>query len=144
MDFGYQLKRIDDLMHKDANKMLEKEGVTFSQHHVLVYLIKKDDKTATLKEIEKFFKVSQASMAGVVKRLEEKEFVKSFYKENDKRIKYVSLTDKGIKVVKKSHEHMLEKEGKMRSLYTDEEIKRLEEFLNRLYLFLESEDKNER
>lgn len=144
MDFGYQLKRIDDLMHKDANKMLEKEGVTFSQHHVLVYLIKKDDKTATLKEIEKFFKVSQASMAGVVKRLEEKEFVKSFYKENDKRIKYVSLTDKGMEVVKKSHEHMLEKESKMRSLYTDEEIKKMEEFLTRLYLFLESEDKNER
>lgn len=143
MDFGYQLKRIDDLMHKDANNMLEKEGVTFSQHHVLVFLAKREDRTATLKEIEKFFKVSQATMAGIVKRLEEKGFVKSYYKENDKRIKYVSISKKGEDVCKISHQYILNKEKKISSLYSKEELEKLEELLTRLYMFLESESSNE-
>lgn len=139
MDIGYRFKRINDLLHKRTNNMLESYGITFSQHHVLLYINCKDDKTCKLKTIEKYFNVSQATMAGIVKRLEEKELLKSFYKEDDKRIKYVSLTKKGEELCLVTDEYVRDLEGKMLSLYTEEEMNNFISYLDRLYKYLEVE-----
>lgn len=140
MDIGYRLKRIDDLMHKDANNMLDEHGVTFSQHHVLKYLDCAKDNTVPLKELERFFHVSQASMAGIVKRLEEKNYVTCFYKEDDKRIKYVMLSSEGKKISELSKKYIKKKEEKIISIYTKEELEQFYEYLDRLYKFLGGEN----
>lgn len=143
MDTGYRLKRINDLLHKRANNMLEKYGVTFSQHHVLLYVNCKEDKTCKLKEIEKFFNVSQATMAGLVKRLEEKNLLNCFYKENDKRIKYVSLSEKGQEMCNLTDAYVKDLEKKILDLYSEEEMNQFVDYLDRLYDFLEKGDSND-
>lgn len=142
MDTGYRLKRINDLLHKRANNMLEKYGITFSQHHVLLYVNCKDDKTCTLKEIEKYFNVSQATMAGIVKRLEEKELLDCFYKENDKRVKYVSLSKQGQLMCNITHDYVRELEKNILNLYSEEEMNNFVNYLDRLYEYLEKGDNN--
>ena len=57
MDIGFRIKKINDLMEKQVNAMLEELGLTFSQHHVLIYLIHHDKEPDSLKELEKHFRV---------------------------------------------------------------------------------------
>ena len=37
VDIGFRIKKIDDLLCKKADETMQKMGVTFSQHHTLVY-----------------------------------------------------------------------------------------------------------
>ncbi len=142
VDIGFRIKKVDDLLSKQADRSMQEMGVTFTQHHVLIYLVHQKDHTSTLKEMEHSFKVSQATMAGIVKRMEEKEFVESFGSETDKRIKLVRLTSKGEDICKVSRKLMQEGENRMRSLYSDEEMMRFEEYLDRLLNLLDKEDKH--
>ena len=142
-DIGLRIKRIDNLLLKQADKMLNEIGITFAQHHVLVYLVHQKNHTSTFKEAESNFKVSQATMVGLIKRLEEKGFVKSFVSDKDKRIKLLSLTKKGEEVCLYSKKSIKKGEEKMRSIFKEEEMKEFEEYLDRLYEYLNKEGKND-
>lgn len=133
LSLGIKLKMINDLMHKDMNRMLEESDITIVQHHVLVYLEKSEDKTVPLKELEKKFNVAQATMAGIVKRLELKEFVNTYYSEKDRRIKYVTLTKKGSLILKQSFMHVQNTEHKLKETFTKEELDLFVSFLDRLH-----------
>ncbi len=140
VDIGFRFKKINDLLCKKADETMQGLDVTYSQHHVLVYLIRSENKTASLKTLEKKFRVSQATMAGIVKRLEEKEVVTSYTLPNDKRIKMVTLTEKGISICNRSRELMIMSENKMKALYTKEELDTFVSYLDRLYKALNEED----
>ncbi len=140
IDVGFRFKKIDDLLQKRADETMRELDVTFTQHHVLVYLVHCENNTSTLKAIEKEFKVSQATMAGIVIRLEEKGMVESYTLPSDKRIKMVTLTEKGLAVCKRSRELCIMAEEKIKSIYTEEEMNNFIEYLNRLYSLLSKED----
>lgn len=140
VDIGFRFKKINDLLCKKADETMQGLDVTYSQHHVLVYLIRSENQTASLKTLEKKFRVSQATMAGIVKRLEEKEVVTSYTLPNDKRIKMVQLTEKGAGICERSRELMIMSENKMKALYTKEELDTFVSYLDRLYKALNEED----
>lgn len=71
-----KIKKINDLMYKFGNQELKKIDLTFSQFHALVYLEHCENGEATLKQLEAHFKVAQATMAGIISRLECKGYVK--------------------------------------------------------------------
>ena len=132
VDIGYRIKKIDDLLCKKADTQMQEMGVTFSQHHILVYLIHCQDHTASLKQMEHQFCVSQATMAGIARRMEEKKVISSFTLPDDRRVKMVRLTDKGIDICEKSRKLMEKSEMKMRSLYSVEEMAAFDKYLDRL------------
>ncbi len=140
VDIGFRIKKINDLLCKRADKTMQDMGVTFSQHHVLVFLVHQENHTSTMKELEHSFMVSQATMAGIVKRMEEKKYIRSYYSENDRRIKYVCLTKNGEEICEKTHALMQKCEKKMQSLYTKEEMMAFDEYLDRLFDLLDKED----
>lgn len=140
VDIGFRIKKINDLLCKRADQTMQEMGVTFSQHHVLVYLVQQVNHTSTMKELERAFMVSQATMAGIVKRMEEKNYIRSYYSENDRRIKYVCLTKNGEEICEKSHTLMKKCEKKMQDLYTKEEMMAFDEYLDRLFDLLDKED----
>lgn len=140
VDIGFEFKKINDLLQKKADQTMQELDITFVQHHVLVYLIHRDNHTSSLKQIEKEFKVSQATMAGIVMRMEEKQVVSSYTLENDKRIKMVKITEKGIAICEKSREMMINAEKKIKACYSDEEMRNFIDYLDRLYKLLNKED----
>lgn len=140
LDIGFRLKKINDALTKNADRMMKEMDVTFSQHHVLVYLDHQEDKKSTLKNIEHTFHVSQATVAGIAKRMEEKKLIAYFSDPNDKRIKWVKLTDEGLKICEKSKVMMKETEKKMKSLFSEEEMKDFEEYLDRIFEALDKEE----
>lgn len=68
----------------------------------MLYLKHTKDNTATLKDIKKSFEFSQATMAGVISKLDKNGYVKTFISEKDHRKKKVILSDKGLKRSEKS------------------------------------------
>lgn len=133
MDLGLQVKKINDLMEKRANQAMLEEDLTFSQHHVLVCLMKTEGHSMTLKQLEKHFRVAQATMAGIVKRLESKELVKCTADPQDRRIKVVTLTPGGEESCRRSYRYMKSGEEKMMERLSGAEKEELNRLLTIVY-----------
>ena len=89
------VKEIQNLEEKLLNNALKNQDITLSQAKVLALLLENPDHQATLKHIEKGLDLSQSVTAGIVVRMEQKNYVVSFGDATDKRIKIVRITSLG-------------------------------------------------
>jgi DNA-binding MarR family transcriptional regulator len=137
------LKKINDQMYKKANQELQKHNMTFSQIHVLFSLDQAEKNTLSLKELEKQFEVAQATMAGLVSRLEGKGLVEGRTNPRDKRIKLVHLTPAGRKFIKAHAADMHANNAGLVSHMSPQDQTELLRLLNILYETLrKNEEKN--
>ena len=118
---GTLLKQIHDIMEKNANNVLREQNLTISQSGVLVLLDEKEGKTASFKELEKEFGVSQPTMAGILNRLVQKDLVEILTDSEDKRIRKAHLTQKGADKCKEGYKHMNSAEEQLLKSLTDDE-----------------------
>lgn len=118
---GAVLKQINDIMEKNANNALRKQDLTISQSGVLVMLDEKEEKTATFKDLEKYFGVSQPTMVGLLNRLEQKDLIEILDDPDDKRIRRAHLTRRGSDKCKEGYKHMKAAEELLLSSLTAEE-----------------------
>lgn len=93
-DIGYLLKVIQDGMERRMNQFLKPVDLTSSQVHVLKYLGSRGEEKVTQKQIEEYLQVSHPTVVGILKRLEQKGFVRTEFEGNDRRRKYVYRTHK--------------------------------------------------
>ena len=126
---GTLLKQIHDIMEKNANNVLREQDLTISQSGVLVLLDEKEEKTASFKELEKDFGVSQPTMAGILSRLVQKDFVEVLTDSEDKRIRKAHLTQKGADKCKEGYKHMNSAEEQLLKSLTDDEKKEFNRLL---------------
>ena len=118
---GTLLKQIHDIMEKNANNILREQELTISQSGVLVLLDEKEGKTASFKELEKDYGVSQPTMVGILNRLVQKDFVEVLTDSEDKRIRKAHLTQKGADKCKEGYKHMNSAEEQLLKSLTDDE-----------------------
>ena len=126
---GTLLKQIHDIMEKNANNVLREQDLTISQSGVLVLLDEKEGKTASFKELEKEFGVSQPTMVGILNRLVQKDFVEVLTDSEDKRIRKAHLTQKGADKCKEGYKHMNSAEEQLLRSLTDDEKKEFNRLL---------------
>ena len=126
---GTLLKQIHDIMEKNANNVLREQDLTISQSGVLVLLDEKEGKTASFKELEKDFGVSQPTMVGILNRLVQKDFVEVLTDSEDKRIRKAHLTQKGADKCKEGYKHMNSAEEQLLKSLTDDEKKEFNRLL---------------
>ena len=126
---GALLKQIHDIMEKNANNVLREQELTISQSGVLVLLDEKEGKTASFKELEKEFGVSQPTMAGILNRLVQKDLVEVLTDSEDKRIRKAHLTQKGADKCKEGYKHMNSAEEQLLKSLTRDEKKEFNRLL---------------
>ena len=126
---GTLLKQIHDIMEKNANNVLREQELTISQSGVLVLLDEKEGKTASFKELEKDYGVSQPTMVGILNRLVQKDFVEVLTDSEDKRIRKAHLTQKGADKCKEGYKHMNSAEEQLLRSLTDDEKKEFNRLL---------------
>ena len=126
---GTLLKQIHDIMEKNANNVLREQELTISQSGVLVLLDEKEGKTASFKELEKDFGVSQPTMVGILNRLVQKDFVEVLTDSEDKRIRKAHLTQKGADKCKEGYKHMNSAEEQLLKSLTNNEKKEFNRLL---------------
>ena len=126
---GTLLKQIHDIMEKNANNVLREQELTISQSEVLVLLDEKEGKTASFKELEKDFGVSQPTMVGILNRLVQKDLVEVLTDSEDKRIRKAHLTQKGADKCKEGYKHMNSAEEQLLKSLTNNEKKEFNRLL---------------
>ncbi len=91
--YGYYFKRIHIELEKQIHNDLQIYDLTKSQYDILRYLKKKQNDSICQKDLQDYFHLSNATINGLVKRLEQKGFIQRIPCENDKRIIYIKETD---------------------------------------------------
>lgn len=127
------IKHIQDELEKIVNNSVRHLNLTMAQLRTLMFLNNKSEDKISLKELEKHLEVAQSTAYGIVKRLENKGFVKTFHYNNDKRIKIVKITLDGIEVCDKAHKNFQDIENKLLSELTDIESSIFLNLLEKVY-----------
>lgn len=121
-ELGMLIKYISENIQKEINNDLRNEDLTSTQGQVLIVLFKKE-KDLSFKELEKIFKVTQPTMAGLLTRLEKKNLINIYQDPNDKRSKIVSLSENGLNECKKAEKRIKEINNEFfSSLNNDEKL----------------------
>ena len=67
---GFYMKKINDYIHADANERLKKLDLTYSQMHILIYILRCGGSSVRQKDILHYFNISHPTVVGLLKRME--------------------------------------------------------------------------
>ena len=119
---GGLIKQIHDALERNANNAMRPQGMTMAQFGVLLALDRAEDGILPLKTLEqKTLRVAQSTAAGIVNRLEQKDFVESFGDSGDRRVKLVRITAAGKACCREAERNMERAEEKLLSGLTETE-----------------------
>lgn len=139
-DCGALIKHINCALQKNANNELREVGLTFAQMHLLFTLRDQPEGCCSLKELERNMKVAQSTTAGLVKRSGEKGFVECFGDAEDRRAKFVRITEKGLATCRDTEENIRLSEERMLKNLNQEERELLVELLLKVYAAVSTPD----
>ena len=104
--YGFYFRCIQSQLEKAMNEQLKEFDLTKSQLDILRFLkyVKKDH--VNQKDIEEFFHISNPTVTGLLNRMEQKGYVVRVHSPDDKRIRYIQITDKVEDIDKKIKKHI--------------------------------------
>lgn len=110
---GKFIKRISEELRKNANNTMRSQNMTMAQLEALMELNRAPEKQLSLKELEQNLHVAQSTAAGIVVRLEQKGFARSFGDASDRRVKLVGITSAGAECAAAAQKDMLAVEDRL-------------------------------
>lgn len=130
----FLIKNIHDRFEAKRNADCKKVGLTFSQFRVLIYLKNHKSKIVTQKELEVDFKVSHPTINGIIRRLENRNFIETkIIKEAGKQQKQIFLKQKGSSALINMNENQINDDKMLSEEFTPKEMSKLLDHLKRLY-----------
>ena len=130
---GFYFKKISEKLEKRANAEGVKREVTYSQGKLLWYLHAHDGEKVTMREIEKYFDCSHATVSGLVKRLAQKGYLTVEQDETDKRTKILKPTEKERASFAETKKRRQAVERVLLDGFTEEEKRAVSEYLDKIY-----------
>ena len=127
------IKMISEKIEKRMNCELKALNITASQMRILIELYNRDDAKVLMKDLEKRFNVTQATMQGIISRMEKKGYLRTEYLISDKRVKCVMLTDEGTKLAKTVLEKLCETHNMISSSLSDTEAEQFKICMDKIY-----------
>ena len=127
------IKRINEKMEREGNRRLQEKGVTLSQLKILLHLMTQSEHDLTLKELESYFGMSQATIAGIAARLERIRLVTSIGEFIDSRIKHIRVSAAGEALCKDAEAEKQAGEAWLVRCLSDEEKSLLNTLLVKVY-----------
>ncbi len=132
---GLLVKFLNNAITNEVNRNLMKFNLTAAQHEVLVYVFKNENKRDIFqKDVEKHLKLTNPTVTGIIKRLEEKNMIVRCANAGDARCKCLHVTEE---VHKCFHQGILSVEAKIIKNMTEEEQVILKKLLYRALKNLE-------
>lgn len=120
-DIPFQIKMIHDEISRQMTQHMKKLDVTPSQAAILRQFSLAGKRQLPLKLLEKQLHIAQSTVAGLVKRLEEKGMIQLLEDPQDRRSKQARITDKGLEVEGKAKQNMIETRDRLLSGMTETE-----------------------
>ena len=128
---GMTIRQLHLLLSKMTNNTMRERDLTFSQAMALLVLSNQAEKKLTLKQLEKYLQTSQPDVAGIASRLEKKGLVNGLTDEQDRRIKWIEITEEGENYCLQARKSMRATENTLLSKMTTEEKEQFQMLLNK-------------
>lgn len=122
---------VSQMHRKKIEKLVDGTGLHRAQHRMLMTLSESDFSSQA--ELAKELEVSTATVAVSLKKLERDNYIKKQVKEEDSRVNFVKLTDKGKEVVEVSREIFDYIDKQVIKGFSEEELVLLRKCLRRIY-----------
>lgn len=119
------LKIVNNLFERELNNKISTLELTRTQCSVLGYLNRNVNKEINPRDIEKEFNLKRPTVTGILKRLEEKEFIVMEQSEIDKRYKQVKLTYKSREIHNIMQQNLFEAENVLYKNLSEDDKKEL-------------------
>lgn len=126
------LKELETNMERHINNAMRELDITVTQARALLTLQSFPQNQATLKHLEKKLQLSQSVTVGIIKRLEQRNYVECFGDFEDKRIKIVRITPLGERQCKAAQKILNRLEERFLSVLTQEETEVLRTLLKQV------------
>lgn len=125
------VKFLNNAITNEVNRNLVQFNLTGAQHEVLVYIYHNEkNRDIFQKDIEKHLKLTNPTVTGIIKRLEEKNMIVRCPSSTDARYKCLHVTEEGKATLHKCfHQGILSMESKLVSGMTEEEAVVLRQLL---------------
>lgn len=119
------------IVEREINQL----GLHGSQHHLLMHLA--NHETVTQKELAGQLKVSPASVAVSLKKLEAEGYITKEMDRQDNRFNKITITEKGKYMVEKSRQVVVKIDEAAFAGFSEEEAEQLSALVERIYHELE-------
>ncbi|GHW01150.1 hypothetical protein lacNasYZ03_08370 [Lactobacillus nasalidis] len=133
VDIPFQIKMIHDEISRQMTQHMKKLNITPSQAAILRQFTLAGQDRLPLKLLERQLHISQPTVAGLIRRLEEKEMIRLVTDPADRRSKLACITDKGRAMEEDAKENMLETRTRLLSGMTETEQQILHSLLAKAY-----------
>lgn len=112
---GFYVRVIDGQIEKKANAHLKKIGLTKTQADILRFLTvaRARDESVKQRDLEEFYHISNPTVSGILDRLEQKDLIVRIKSEDDKRVRFIEPTAKGIEIEESMRQLFRETESEM-------------------------------
>jgi DNA-binding MarR family transcriptional regulator len=120
-------------VNKRAESLVKEQigsDLTNDQQYMLRYINKKG--TCTSSELAEVFEVKKSAITAIINRLWEKGLIKRTRDENDRRVVYLTLTDKGTELFDKTEERIHKLVESLINKFDEIEIKQFLETYEKL------------
>ena len=119
---GKELKELLNLLKRNMEKNTKIKDISPGQVRILNYIISNKDKNIIQRDIEEEFNIRRSSATELIQKLEKKELLYRVEDENDKRIKILKVTEKGIELENNIYNYICICEQKISQGLTEDEI----------------------
>lgn len=120
------------IVEREINQL----GLHGSQHHLLMHLA--NHETVTQKELASQLKVSPASVAVSIKKLESEGYITKEMDREDNRFNKITITEKGKNMVEKSRQVVVKIDEAAFEGFSEQEVGWLSSMVERIYQNLEN------
>lgn len=127
---SHSFKKLHCLMAQNMDRRLQELDLTGAQGHVIGYLTHAPSPPCA-RDLELAFGLSHATVSGILSRMESKGFIAQQPDPQDRRIKRITLLEKGAACSREICGHIQETEQIMSGGFTDEELTAFRGFLSR-------------
>lgn len=138
-DVTHRMIMTNQMHRRIIEKNLEGTGIHRAQHRLLMTL--SNHCFVSQIELARHLGVSAATIAVSLKSLEKEKLICRRAKQEDNRVNFIEITEKGRRIVDESKEYFDMVDEQMYQGFTGEERKQLSGFLDRIYENMEQMDK---
>ena len=133
-NIGNKVRVVHNYIDKYFHSSWEKAGIepTRMQCATLHYLRRHQDEDVFQKDLEAAFSISGATVTNILKVMEKDGLIIRVPMEKDARLKKLVMTEKGMQYDKVAYSNVARLEAGMEKGFTEEEIARFREYLDRL------------
>ena len=139
MEYATILTRIRQIVRavNVESKRLQKEaGISIPQLLCLNFLSQQEELRASHSQIKSFVQLNASTVTGIITRLEAKGLVARLPRTEDKRVRYITITAKGVELLRDIPEPMHARITQRLRALSDEELEKLQGSFDYIIEFL--------